>query len=439
MQENMSESEIKKNSPDNLELLSLYKQSDFKKVILIAEKIIKKEKNNFSAYNFLGLAYKAIGELARAEEVFFDIIRKDPQNPSLFAIYANTANLFYEIGQVNKSIVFYKASLELNKINIDASLGMGLALSSLGKDDAAINCYKKALEVYPGHASLSYNIAQSLRKLERFKEASEYYANSNERMSKSYKLECLYQSIDNKSDEKIFFNYLDNLNNKNYSNPLIACLSSHSSIRFSKKDNCNFCKNPFDFIEKYNLFDKNRFSENFIDELLYDINSSEITKKSQSLLKNGLQSSGNLFMLENKSIKKLKKIITENIIEYRNNLKDKNIDFYKNWPKKSTLYGWLITMESGGNLLPHMHKEGWLSSSIYLKRPKKNENHDGDIKFSLDGAGYASGDKNYPERIIDISQGDMVMFPSSLFHSTIPFSSNENRITFAFDIIPTSN
>ena len=40
------------------------------------------------------------------------------------------------------------------------------------------------------------------------------------------------------------------------------------------------------------------------------------------------------------------------------------------------------------------------------------------------------------KKIVDISKGDMVSFPSSLFHSTIPFSSEEDRITLAFDIIP---
>ena len=30
-------------------------------------------------------------------------------------------------------------------------------------------------------------------------------------------------------------------------------------------------------------------------------------------------------------------------------------------------------MEKDGNLGAHMHKEGWVSGSIYLERPKRNE------------------------------------------------------------------
>ena len=83
-----------------------------------------------------------------------------------------------------------------------------------------------------------------------------------------------------------------------------------------------------------------------------------------------------------------------------------------------------------------MHKEGWLSGSLYLERPEKNEEHDGDIIFSLHGSNYPLNNKNYPSNIINIDKGDLVLFPSSLFHATIPFSSNKKRITLAFDIIP---
>ena len=61
---------------------------------------------------------------------------------------------------------------------------------------------------------------------------------------------------------------------------------------------------------------------------------------------------------------------------------------------------------------------------------------DGDIIFSLHGSNYPTDKKEYPTKIINIEKGDMVLFPSSLFHATIPFNSNKKRITLAFDIIP---
>ena len=51
---------------------------------------------------------------------------------------------------------------------------------------------------------------------------------------------------------------------------------------------------------------------------------------------------------------------------------------------------------------------------------------------------------NYPEinnkvlssKTLTLETGGIIIFPSSLYHSTIPFESNEKRITFAFDLNP---
>ena len=42
----------------------------------------------------------------------------------------------------------------------------------------------------------------------------------------------------------------------------------------------------------------------------------------------------------------------------------------------------------------------------------------------------------FDKKSVDVYKGDLVLFPSSLFHHTVPFKSNEERVTFAFDIIP---
>ena len=83
-----------------------------------------------------------------------------------------------------------------------------------------------------------------------------------------------------------------------------------------------------------------------------------------------------------------------------------------------------------------MHKLGWLSGSIYLKIPTGSSSSEGNIVFSLNGGDYPTGSKIFPERELDIKTGDIVLFPSSIFHRTLPFDSDENRVTLAFDIKP---
>ena len=59
---------------------------------------------------------------------------------------------------------------------------------------------------------------------------------------------------------------------------------------------------------------------------------------------------------------------------------------------------------------------------------------EGAIEFSLNGVFYS--DVNSPKVIYQPKLGDIVLFPSSLHHRTIPFSTNTDRISIAFDLIP---
>jgi hypothetical protein len=43
---------------------------------------------------------------------------------------------------------------------------------------------------------------------------------------------------------------------------------------------------------------------------------------------------------------------------------------------------------------------------------------------------------NFEKKLYLPKVGDVVFFPSSVFHRTIPFNSNEERICIAFDLKP---
>ena len=217
----------------------------------------------------------------------------------------------------------------------------------------------------------------------------------------------------------------------------MSSIGSHASVRYgvSNKEN-PFCSDPLSHIKSYHLNEKNGLNQQLIDSILEFYNSGGTDGKSQPLLSNGKQSSGNLFLQKREDIQTLKEIVEQKVSEYLSHFEESTEGFIKNWPKKYTLYGWLVSMQSGGQLGAHIHKEGWLSGSLYFKMPEKRIKDEGNIVFSLDGANYPNDGKKYPKESRKVHKGDLVMFPSSLFHHTIPFTSEEERISFAFDVIP---
>jgi hypothetical protein len=71
--------------------------------------------------------------------------------------------------------------------------------------------------------------------------------------------------------------------------------------------------------------------------------------------------------------------------------------------------------------------------------PAKNGD-EGAFEYGTHGDQYpVSPSKNisdFPTAAIMPNVGDIVLFPSSLFHRTIPFNANEERICIAFDLKP---
>ena len=93
-------------------------------------------------------------------------------------------------------------------------------------------------------------------------------------------------------------------------------------------------------------------------------------------------------------------------------------------------------MRNDGYLKGHIHEHGWISGVVYLSIPENLKNDEGAIEFSFEGGMFFRLKKDSPKKILNLSNGDLVIFPSSLFHRTIPFHSKNNRICIAFDLMP---
>jgi tetratricopeptide (TPR) repeat protein len=111
--------------------------------------------------------------------------------------------------------------------------------------------------------------------------------------------------------------------------------------------------------------------------------------------------------------------------------------FAANPPRRWGLNVWAIVLEGEGYQLPHIHRAAWLSGVYYARVPEivRDGSRAGWIEFGRPGPEYhwAAEPKT---RAFQPNPGLMVLFPSYMFHETIPFESSETRISIAFDIVP---
>ena len=374
-------------------LVELYNKSDFNNLLISAKEFCIDFPENINGYNILALAYKNTGNTEKALDLYNRLIKIKHNQPSIFT---NAGNLFHSLGNIDKAIQCHNTAIKMDPNSVSSYNGLGLAYFNSGKIKEAIKCYKKVLKIDQSQKYVNVNIGNCLRSLQKYEEAASFYGKHKTKISMAQQLECYYRVGMLKEFDYAFKKY----NSIFGYTPLAATLSSHASIVYSRRDEYGFCNNPFNFISKTNIFDDG-YNESIIKNFINNFNQLNIIKKEQSLLKNGFQSSGNIFLQKNKAIDNIKKIIEKKIEEYRENFSSTNAGIVSHWPKNYTLYGWLILLKNQGSLLPHAHKEGWLSGSLYLSIPEKTSNsNDGDLRFSYDGGDYPKAIKNFLKKLL---------------------------------------
>jgi tetratricopeptide (TPR) repeat protein len=160
----------------------------------------------------------------------------------------------------------------------------------------------------------------------------------------------------------------------------------------------------------------------------------------EQTLRSGSQTSGDLFDRRDPEITALIKSLEPCIEDYilgfpRNNE-------HPLYSRRTANYGfnasWSARLFRSGFHTMHTHPLGWISSAYYVQVPSEvSESGDfgGGIKFGepdidIGAAGEA-------RLTIQPSAGQLVLFPSYMWHGTVPFESDEPRMTTSFDVVPT--
>ena len=206
---------------------------------------------------------------------------------------------------------------------------------------------------------------------------------------------------------------------------------------WDKKDTAHsFCNNPIEFIHFTNISSHIKEPEHFITSLIDELRHVK-TGWEINTTKKGFQASVNVFANPLEKMGILKSIIIDEIDTYYSKFKNKSCSYIKKWPSQINIKGWHVVLKQQGHQTRHIHPDGWLSGVIYLKVVPSLGKDEGTIEFTLDGPNYldvSSSRKKYQPRL-----GDIVFFPSSLHHRTLPFSTDMDRICISFDLMPTSD
>jgi len=98
---------------------------------------------------------------------------------------------------------------------------------------------------------------------------------------------------------------------------------------------------------------------------------------------------------------------------------------------------WSVRLHTSGFHTSHVHPRGWISSACYIELPDSMSDARSDEGILTFGKpSLATTPPLSAEYSVRPSVGMLVLFPSYFWHGTVPFTSNQARLTVAFDAVP---
>lgn len=193
---------------------------------------------------------------------------------------------------------------------------------------------------------------------------------------------------------------------------------------------------PEDFASREQFFEA-------LSDALEDLHHTNAQPIEQSV-RGGTQTNGFLFRLKHPLLVTLEHQIREAIVTAcRQFPEDRDHPF---WGRKPAAVSsdalrfagaWSVRLRDQGHHANHIHPQGWMSSALYIALPDEVARGNGDAGYIQFGSPLEELGLDLPPRkTVKPSVGTLVLFPSYMWHGTLPFRSQQPRITVAFDLLP---
>jgi tetratricopeptide (TPR) repeat protein len=200
--------------------------------------------------------------------------------------------------------------------------------------------------------------------------------------------------------------------------------------------------NYVDFVRTYRIEPPQGWDtlEAFLADLAAELRRFHVLRAapSEQSLRNGTQTAVDLALLTDPAIRGFFQAIDAPIRRYlaeigegEGPLRSRNIGDYR------VAGAWSVLLKPNGFHLDHFHPDGWISSAFYVETPAaalETESREGWIKFGQPPFSFEPAQP--PEHFVKPEPGLLVLFPSYMWHGTVPFTSDERRMTIAFDLLP---
>ena len=372
----------------------------FDEAAALLEATLAREPDNAAMH----VAYNGLLHRLGRDAEFLGSYDRAPRTPTLLA---NKASLLLKKNRPAEAHALYAEALIGEPHNVEALVGAGTALNQLKRSAEAAALLENALKRNPKSVALQQNLACAILQVNDPQKAAAIAA-------QSLNLAPLDQST-------------------------LAVLGTAWRMMGDPRDEI---LNGYDeLIQVFDLEPPDGFSS--MEDFNFELNAwlsgmhSNVREPLEQSLRGGSQTRGSIFGQGNPLAHKLKARIEETLARYVAAVKpDPRHPFRGRRQHGFRFQGsWSSQLRDCGFHTNHIHPGGWISSCYYVALPEAVQGESekqGWIKF-----GQPSFEVGLSmRRAIQPQAGRLVLFPSYMWHGTIPFRENALRTTIAFDATP---
>ena len=298
--------------------------------------------------------------------------------------------------------------------------GLGQALSRLGRFEDALSAHRRAVELAPAHAAVHVSHASSLLQ-----------AGQVELAAQAAQVAVR----------------LDPLDQQAWAMLGVAWRAGEAGISRSEA----WLNDYGQHVQVYDLAPPDGWADmasfnRALADVLQHLHADAEAPIDQTL-RHGSQTLGNIFEQQQPLLMLLKRQVAMAIDRYIAHLDalprdDGHPLLGRTSPRWRFSDSWSSRLRSGGYHPNPVHSHGWISSSYAVDLPpvmtaamRAGQVHAGWINFGAPDIA-VGGRELSAQRAVRPQVGRLVLFPSYMWHGTVPFADAHQRLTVAFDVLP---
>ena len=427
--------------------------------------------NQVPVLHDLGLVYRLNGQTKLAVECYQKVEQLGHKSEAFFHNYANALS---DSSASSNALEYYSKALNINLFARETLLNWCDLMWESGQPEFMFSAYEKAtssadapVEIYMDyigkllrvkHVELAQGVLQNMQNLHSqspyfhaadilIKRALKNYSVNeldlssifeDNQLELNYKLDIIEYLLE-AGTIKLAYQELMALLPKHPKDQLLLALLQTCSRLLPKRTY------PFEQIERY-LFEyqiappKGVSLQQYLSalkEVLLTLHTSKEQPLEQTLHK-GTQTRGKLFGSMDPLLIHMEsqyRLAVKEYIKQRSHLPPLYPDF---WQQQSAIkFGgsWSVALKQSGYHNHHVHPMGWLSSVCYISLPTiSDDNNQGYLQVGVPNLANA-GLALTPLKEVKPTVGKLVLFPSMLWHGTVPFEEDNMRLSIACDIV----